>query len=99
MNKTKIISQLTQSNSSDESIRNLMENGIDLFLMDLNEVNKEFCLEVIRKINDLNDELKTNVGSILELRNNKIRINKISGGSAYLKEEEFNNLINKLKEE
>ena len=88
MNKTKIISQLTQSNSSDESIRSLMENGIDLFLMDLNEVNKEFCLEVIRKINDLNDELKTNVGSILELRNNKVCLNKISGGSAYLKEKD-----------
>lgn len=88
MNKTKIISQLTQSNSSDESIRSLMENGIDLFLMDLNEVNKDFCLEVIRKINDLNDELKTNVGSILELRNNKVHLNRISGGSAYLKEED-----------
>lgn len=88
MNKTKIISQLTQSNSSDESIRSLMENGIDLFLMDLNEVNKDFCLEVIRKINNLNIELKTNVGSILELRNNKVRLNKISGGSAYLKEKD-----------
>lgn len=86
MNKTKIISQITQSNSSLESIRNLISNGIDLFLLDLNIINKDFCLDVINKIESLNNELKTNVGTILELKNNKVHINKISTGSAYLNE-------------
>lgn len=86
MNKTKIISQVTRSNNSKESIRDLIENGIDLFLMDLNEVNKDFCLNTMNIINELNDELKTNVGSILELKNNKVHLNKIAGGSAYLNE-------------
>lgn len=86
MNKTKIISQITQSNSSLESIRNLISNGIDLFLLDLNIINKDFCLDVINKIESLNNELKTNVGTILELKNNKVHVNKISTGSAYLNE-------------
>ncbi len=86
MNKTKIISQVTRSNNSKEFIRNLIENGIDLFLMDLNEVNKDFCLNTMNIINELNNELKTNVGSILELKNNKVHLNKIAGGSAYLNE-------------
>lgn len=86
MNKTKIISQINQTNSSEESVRNLMMHGIDLFLIDLNIVNKDFCIETINKINKLNRTLKMNVGTILELRNNKVHVNKISGGSAYLKE-------------
>lgn len=86
MNKTKIISQITRSNSNEEFIKNLMINGVDLFLMDLNKVDKDFCLEIVNRINNLNSELKTNVGTILELKNNKVHLNKIVGGSAYLKE-------------
>ena len=88
MNKTKIISQITQSNSSEESIKDLIINGIDLFLLDLNRVNKDFCTETLNKINSLNEELKTSVGAILELKNNKVHLNKIIGGSAYLKEKD-----------
>lgn len=86
MNKTKIISQITKSNDSEEFIKKLILNGIDLFLLDLNIVNKEFCLNVIKKIKKLNKELKCNVGTILELKNNKVHINKIVSGSSYLKE-------------
>lgn len=86
MNKTKIISQITRSNSNEEFIKSLMINGVDLFLMDLNKVDKDFCLEIVNRINNLNSELKTNVGTILELKNNKVHLNKIVGGSAYLKE-------------
>ncbi len=86
MNKTKIISQINQSNGSEESIKNLMMNGIDLFLMNLNIVNQDFCTETMSIINKLNSELKKNVGTILELKNNKVHVNKILGGSACLKE-------------
>lgn len=88
MNKTKIISQITRSNNSSESIKDLMVNGIDLFLMDLNEVDKNFCLDTVNKISTLNDELNTNIGVILELKNNKVHLNKIAGGSARLKEDD-----------
>lgn len=86
MNKTKIISKINQSNSNNESIKDLMMDGIDLFLMDLNVVNQDFCVETINKINNLNKILKKNVGTILELKNNKVHVNKILGGSANLKE-------------
>lgn len=86
MNKTKIISQITKSNDKLESIRELMLSGIDLFLLDLNIINKDFCVEIIKKIEKLNNELQMNVGTILELKNNKVRVNKILGGSAYLNE-------------
>lgn len=86
MNKTKVIAEITQSNNEKEFVKALIENGVDLFLLDLNKINKELCLDIMNKINDLNEELKTNVATILELKNNKVHLNKIINGSANLKE-------------
>ena len=35
MNKTKVIAEITQSNNEKEFIKALIENGVDLFLLDL----------------------------------------------------------------
>ena len=84
MNKTKIIAKVEESNSTSSVLKELMLSGIDAFALDLNKVNEEFCIDIIDKINNLNESLKTNVAIMVETLGSKIHVNKILGGSTYL---------------
>lgn len=85
MNKTKMIAKIGRKNNTSEILKELILSGIDAFCLDLNNVNQEFCIDVIDKVNTLNENLNTNVAIMLETVGSKIHINKILGGSAYLK--------------
>ena len=85
MNKTKIIAKVRENNSTTEILKELILSGIDAFCLDLDKVSNDFCLDVINKINNLNDTLKTNVAIMLETVGSKIHVNKFVGGSTNFK--------------
>lgn len=85
MNKTKVIVKIGENNNTTEVLKELILSGIDAFCLDQNIVSKDFCIDVIDKINSLNKELKTNVAIMLEAINIKVHLNKLVGGKAELK--------------
>lgn len=85
MNKTKIIANVSENNNTTEVLKELILSGIDAFSLDLDKVNSNFCIDVIEKINNLNETLKTNVAVMLETVGSKIHVNKFIGGSTTLK--------------
>lgn len=85
MNKTKMIAKVGGNNNTSEVLKELILSGIDAFCLDLNKISEEFCVDVINKINTLNESLNTNAAIMLETIGSKIHLNKILGGSAYLK--------------
>lgn len=86
MNKTKIIVKVDDTNNTKEFLKELILNGIDAFCIDLSKFDHSFCLDVIDKINKLNEQLNTNVAIILETVGTKVHTNRFYGGSAVLKD-------------
>lgn len=85
MNKTKIVAKVKQNNSTTEVLKDLILNGVDVFSIDLNKHDTAFCIDVIDKINKLNEDLKTHVAIMLETVGNKVHINRLINGEVEIK--------------
>lgn len=85
MNKTKIIAKVDSSNNKTEILKELILNGVDAFCINLYDFGHDFCLDVIDKIRNLNEELKVNSAIMLETVGPKVHVNKFYGGSATFK--------------
>lgn len=84
MKKTKIIATIGPASRDKEVIRELILNGMDIARLNLTYATHEFCIDIINKLNELNEELKTNVSTMLDLEGPDINVGRFSGGSAYL---------------
>lgn len=85
MNKTKLIAKVNETNNKKEILKELILNGMDAFSINLYEFDKTFCLDVIDKIKNLNEELETNAAIILETVGSKVHTNRFYGGNATFK--------------
>lgn len=85
MNKTKIVAKVKQNNSTTEVLKDLILNGVDAFSIDLKKNDAGFCLDIIDKVNKLNEDLKTHVAIMLETVGNKVHINRLLNGKAEIK--------------
>ena len=54
--------------------------------LNLSHADYAFCKDIIKKIDELNKELKSNVAILLDTKGPEIRVGEIAGGSAYLTE-------------
>lgn len=88
MNKTKIIATIGPASSDKKIIKELIECGLDVVRLNLSHASYSFCMDIINKVNELNDELKTNVAIMLDTEGPDIRTGKFRGGEAYLKKDE-----------
>lgn len=87
MNKTKIIATLGPSSSSKEAIKELIESGIDVARINLSHADTKFCKEMVSKINEINEELGTNVAIMFDTKGPEIRTGNFINGSAIFEEE------------
>jgi len=87
MNKTKIIATVGPVSNNKETLKKLIENGIDVVRINLKHASYEFCKQVIKLINELNFELNTSVATMLDTRGPEVRIGKFLGGHAYLQKD------------
>lgn len=87
MNKTKIIATIGPASKDIETLTKLIDKGVDVVRINLKHADYNFCKDIIKKVNNLNDSLKTSVAVMLDTRGPEVRIGKFIGGSAYLKKD------------
>jgi pyruvate kinase len=85
MNKTKIIATIGPASSDKEILKKLIISGMDVVRINLSHADYSFCKDVTKKINQLNEELSTNIAIMVDTQGPGVRIGRFAGGSAYLK--------------
>ena len=88
MKKTKIIATIGPASKEYDIIKKLIENGTDVFRFNLSHASYDFCKDIIEKINQANKELNTYSSIMFDLEGPGIRIGKIIGGDAFLKQDD-----------
>lgn len=84
MKKTKIISTIGPASEDIDIMKQMILEGIDSFRVNMKHANHEFLEDTKKKIDKLNQELKTNVSLIMDTRGPDVTVGKFISGSAYL---------------
>lgn len=80
--RAKIIATLGPASEKREIIIKLIEAGADVFRLNFSHGTHEDHLKRIEMINDINDELGTNICTLQDLQGPKIRIGEMENGEA-----------------
>lgn len=86
MRNTKIVATLGPASEAEETIRAMIEAGVDVFRLNASHGSQAEHGERIRRIRSLAANLGTQVGILLDLQGPKIRLGCFEGGSALLEE-------------
>lgn len=89
MNKTKIVATIGPSSNSKEILKQLIIEGMDVVRLNMSHSDYPFCTDVINKISELNQELKTNISIMLDTEGPNVRVGKFVGGKAFLAKGDF----------
>ena len=84
MSKTKIIATVGPSSSEKDTLKEMIYSGMDVVRLNMTHATHSFCDDIIRKINELNKELDTNVAIMMDLQGPDVCINKLEEGEAEL---------------
>ena len=82
MNKTKVVATIGPSSQSKEVIKGLIEAGMDVARINLKHADYDFSMDVVNKINELNEELGTHVALMFDLKGPEIRVGNFFNGEA-----------------
>lgn len=86
MNNTKVIVTVGQKSSDENILRELFCSGMDVARINMGFCSREECLDIINKINKLNDEYSKKIAIMIDLDGPRVRVNEIENGSALLEE-------------
>lgn len=86
MNKTKIIATVGPSSAKKEILRKMIYNGMDVVRLNMTYSTHEFCDQVMTMMDELNEELETNVAVMMDLQGPTVNIHKLEGGVAEFKD-------------
>lgn len=86
MNNTKVIVTVGQKSSDENVLRELFCSGMDVARINMGFCSSEECLDIINKINKLNDEYSKKIAIMIDLDGPRVRVNEIENGSAFLEE-------------
>jgi len=78
LRRTKIVATLGPASSSSESIRDLVEAGVDLFRLNFSHGTPELHRETAQRVREVTAELGRNVGILQDLQGPKIRVGKFA---------------------
>jgi pyruvate kinase len=76
-NKTKIVATVGPASNSKETLRALINEGVDVFRLNFSHGSHEDHLKVIHFVRELNKELGTKVSLLQDLQGPKIRVNEM----------------------
>ncbi len=82
MNKTKIIATIGPSSKDKEVIRGLIDAGMDVARINMTYSSPKFCKDVVDTINELNEQLDTNIAIMFDLKGPCLNIGKFIRGEA-----------------
>ncbi|HEY5046616.1 MAG TPA: pyruvate kinase [Rhizomicrobium sp.] len=91
--KTKIVATLGPASSSPEIIKALFEAGVDVFRINMSHTSHERLGELHAGVRALELEERRPIAILVDLQGPKIRLGRIAGGRAILKEGERVRLI------
>ena len=85
MNKTKVIATIGPSTNTYDKIKNLILGGMNVARINMCFADYEYCTNIKNIIDNLNNELGTNVALMLNLEGPEVRCGKFINGEAYLR--------------
>ena len=88
MNKTKIVATVGPSTANKEILKKMIENGVDAFRINMNYSTPTFCRGIIKIINELNNDLRTHVATMLDIKGPVVKLDHILNGKAILKKDD-----------
>jgi pyruvate kinase len=98
MNKTKIIATIGPMSKDKNTLKKMITLGADVLRLNLNYASHEFCKKIVDNVNELNDELNTNVAVMFDIQGHGIRVGKFKDGQANLEENtKVNIYINEIE--
>ncbi len=83
--KTKIVATIGPSTNTEEKIKKLIVEGVDVFRINFSHGDKEQHRETIKKIKAISNDLSYPVSILQDLQGPKIRLGKLKNGKAFLK--------------
>ncbi len=83
--KTKIVATIGPSTNTEEKIKRLIVEGVDVFRINFSHGDKEQHRETIKKIKAISNDLSYPVSILQDLQGPKIRLGKLKNGKAFLK--------------
>ena len=78
MNKTKMIATIGPASKSKDIIKQIILNGIDVIRINMSHASFEEASDIIKSVREVNQELSTYVGIMIDTRGPEIRINGLS---------------------
>lgn len=87
MKKTKIIATIGPNSSSDDVIKKLILEGVNVIRIDMSNEDISFSSKVIKKVRKIEKELNIPVGIMIDTEGPVIRIGNIKEGKSLLAEE------------
>jgi pyruvate kinase len=95
MNKTKIVATIGPSSSDKEILRKMYYAGMNVVRINLSHADYDFCKDIIKKIDEINEEEGSFIAIMLDLKGPDLRVDTFSGGSAFLKKDDKIRIYNK----
>ena len=83
MKKTKIVATIGPASKDDETLREMILNGMDIARINMKYADHSFAKKMIEKINKLNSELNKNVAIMIDLQGSDVTVGNFAGGTAY----------------
>ncbi|MGI6330033.1 MAG: pyruvate kinase [Bacilli bacterium] len=74
MKKTKIICTIGPKTAGKEMLKEMIEAGMDVVRINLSHADHEIAESIINNIRELNKELKSNVGILIDIKGPKMRL-------------------------
>ncbi|MEM7106835.1 MAG: pyruvate kinase [Bacteroidota bacterium] len=88
-NKTKIIATVGPASNNKETLRHLIETGVDVFRLNFSHGTHDDHSTVVKYVRELNRELGTHVCLLQDLQGPKIRLGEVEKGARVHKGDEF----------
>lgn len=85
MNKTKIVATIGPASQEKEIIKQMILGGMDVVRINLSHAEYDFCREIVKKVNELNEEMDKNIAIMLDTQGPDIRVDSFVGGSAFFR--------------
>lgn len=84
VNKAKIVATIGPASESKDVMRELIYAGVNVFRLNFSHGDHANKAQIIERIRELNDELKTSVSILQDLQGPKIRVGEIEGGEVMI---------------
>ena len=83
MKKTKIIATIGPASKKEDILEKMILSGMDIARINMAHATHDFCKDIVKKINKINEKLDTNVSIMLDLKGPDITVGKFSKGKAF----------------